>query len=123
MNNDHVALFCCHRVWLPLLTLIPLERMLVLMLGMLYTGTNIGVDGGRALGLAARELVSLQGVQLGDQPIPVGGLRDGSLTELDLAGGGLGGAAGAAFLAPLLEVSGGALTQLDLRGEVHGGRG
>ena len=84
-------------------------------------GNNIGVDGGRALGLAAREHVSLQGVQFGrGKPIPVDGLRDGSLQELDLTRDlgvlGLGGAAGAAFLAPLLEVNG-ALTQLNLECE------
>ena len=77
------------------------------------TGNGIGVDGGRALGLAAREHVSLQEVQLDGEPIPVGVLRDGSLQELDLSDGGLGGDPGAAFLAALLEVNG-ALTELVL---------
>ena len=90
--------------------------MRVLIYALNATGNGIGVDGGRALGLGAREHVSLQEVQLGGKPIPVGGLRDGSLQELDLSGGGLGDAPGAAFLAALLEVNG-ALTQLDLEGK------
>ena len=96
--------------------------MRVLIYALNATGNGIGVDGGRALGLGAREHVSLQEVQLDGKPIPVGGLRDGSLQELDLSDGGLGGDPGAAFLAALLEVNG-ALTQLNLEGEVHCGRG